>query len=86
MAGVRQRFTGIADAGDWAGLTAVEVHPRHRRRGLGRAITATLAALAADRGIAGLYLQVEDANAPARAMYSAVGFTDHHGYHYRITR
>jgi N-acetylglutamate synthase len=76
----------VAAAGDWAGLTAVEVHPRHRRRGLGRAITATLAALAADRGIAGLYLQVEDANAPARAMYSAVGFTDHHGYHYRITR
>jgi ribosomal protein S18 acetylase RimI-like enzyme len=74
----------VAMAGDWAGLTAVEVHPRHRRRGLGGAITAALAAEAAARGADGLYLQVEDDNDAARALYRRVGFADHHGYHYRV--
>jgi len=74
----------VAVAGDWAGLTAVEVHPRHRRRGLGGAVTAALAAAAAARQVAGVYLQVEDDNAAARALYRRVGFADHHGYHYRV--
>jgi len=74
----------VAMAGDWAGLTAVEVHPRHRRRGLGGAITAALAAAAAARGAGGLYLQVEDDNDAARALYRRAGFADHHGYHYRV--
>ena len=74
----------VAAAGDWAGLTAVEVHPRHRGRGFARAITAALARSAASRGVTGLYLQVEDDNTAARALYATAGFTDHHGYHYRI--
>jgi N-acetylglutamate synthase len=74
----------VAVAGDWAGLTAVEVHPQHRRRGLGGAVTAALAAAAAARGVAGLYLQVEDDNGGARALYRRAGFADHHGYRYRI--
>ena len=74
----------VAMAGDWAGLTAVEVHPRHRRRGLGGAITAALAAVAAARGACGLYQQVEDDNGAARALYQRIGFADHHGYHYRV--
>ena len=74
----------VAVAGRWAGLTAVEVDPRHRRRGLGGAITAALAAAAAARGAGGLYLQVEDDNDAARALYRRVGFTDHHGYRYRV--
>jgi N-acetylglutamate synthase len=74
----------VAAAGGWAGLTAVEVHPQHRRRGLGRAITAALAAAAVSRGVTGLYLQVENDNGAARALYRRAGFTDHHEYHYRI--
>ncbi len=60
------------------------MHPAHRRRGLAMAITAALAAAAAARGATGIYLQVEDGNAPARALYRQAGFTDHHGYHYRV--
>ena len=74
----------VAVAGGWAGLTAVEVDPAHRRRGLARAVTGALAAAAVQRGAAGLYLQVEDENRAARALYRRVGFADHHGYHYRV--
>jgi len=74
----------MAAAAGWAGLAAVEVAPAHRRLGLARVIIGTLAALAVERGIPGLYLQVEDDNAPARSLYYRAGFDDHHGYHYRI--
>jgi ribosomal protein S18 acetylase RimI-like enzyme len=74
----------VAAARDWAGLTSVEVSPRHRRRGLGRAITGALGAAAAARGVAGLYLQVEDDNPAAHSLYSGMGFADHHAYHYRV--
>lgn len=74
----------VAAAGDWAGLTAIEVDPRHRRRGLGAAVTVALTAAAAARCIGRVYLQVADENAAARALYRRLGFTDHHGYHYRV--
>ena len=68
----------------WAGLTAIEVDPGHRRRGLATAVTAALAAHAAARGATGLYLQVEEGNAGARTLYQRTGFTGHHDYHYRV--
>ncbi len=74
----------VAAAAGWAGLTAIEVDPRYRRRGLGAAVTAALAAAAASQGVTRLYLQVEDDNAAALALYRKIGFTDHHGYHYRV--
>jgi GNAT superfamily N-acetyltransferase len=74
----------VAAGGDWAGLTAIETDPGHRRRGLATAVTATLAAAAARRGLTGLYLQVEEQNATAQALYHRLGFTDHHRYHYRV--
>jgi ribosomal protein S18 acetylase RimI-like enzyme len=74
----------VAVAAGWAGLTAIEVHPEHRRRGLATAVTAALAARAAEHGAVGLYLQVEQDNTAARALYRRAGFTDHHGYHYRV--
>jgi N-acetylglutamate synthase len=74
----------VAVARNWAGLTAVQVHPRYRRRGLARAVTAALAAAAAQRRVDGLYLQVDDENTAARALYLGLGFTDHHRYQYRV--
>jgi N-acetylglutamate synthase len=74
----------IAEAGGWAGYTAVEVSPAHRRRGLASAITWALAQHAASRVTGGYYLQVEERNTGARTLYERAGFTDHHGYHYRI--
>jgi N-acetylglutamate synthase len=74
----------VAVADGWGGLTAVEVHPGHRRAGLATAITAALARTAAGHGAARLYLQVAEGNHAARALYARSGFTDHHGYHYRV--
>jgi ribosomal protein S18 acetylase RimI-like enzyme len=74
----------VAAGAGWAGLTAIEVAPGHRRRGLATAITAALAAQAAAHGAGHLYLQVEDDNEPARTLYHRLGFTAHHDYHYRI--
>ena len=57
---------------------------RQRRRGWGRRITKALAAWAVDQGAVGVCLQVEAHNAPARALYDAVGLkTELYRYHYR---
>jgi len=42
------------------------------------------AAAAAAQGAASLYLQVAAGNQAARALYARAGFTEHHGYHYRV--
>jgi len=60
------------------------VPPGHRRAGLATAITVALADAAAGQGAARLYLQVEEDNTPAIALYARCGFSGHHGHHYRI--
>lgn len=74
----------LSVAEGWAGLTAVEVHPGHRRRGLGTAITAAACREAELRGVPRVFLQVETGNNPARALYERLGFRYVHRYHYRI--
>lgn len=66
----------------WLGITAVEVHPSHRRRGLATQVLAALAGWARDHGADRAYLQVELTNDVAAAMYRRVGFRDHHTYAY----
>lgn len=74
----------LALAGSWAGLNAIKVDPRYRRRGLATALTTALVGEAGTRSAHNVYLQVEDDNAPARTLYRRLGFADHHGYHYRV--
>jgi ribosomal protein S18 acetylase RimI-like enzyme len=74
----------VAVSSDWAGLTTIEVDPAHRRQGLAIAVTIALASAARAEGVSQLYLQVEDDNVAARALYQRIGFADHHGYHYRL--
>lgn len=70
--------------GGWAGVTAVEVAPEHRRRGLARALLAAVAAWAHGRGAASCYLQTAESNLPARRLYTAAGFVPHHRYDYLV--
>ncbi|WP_406285981.1 GNAT family N-acetyltransferase [Embleya sp. NBC_00896] len=69
--------------GRYAGFAALEVDPAHRRHGIARAIMRVLTDRALERGAVTGWLQVESDNEPARALYDALGFTDHHRYHYR---
>jgi N-acetylglutamate synthase len=83
--GGRTVATGrLSLAGGWGGITAIEVDPAWRRSGLGTAVTAGLAARAADRGAQRIFLQVEEDNTAARALYARCGFADRHRYQYRI--
>jgi GNAT superfamily N-acetyltransferase len=74
----------LSVAGGWAGITAVEVSPAHRRQGLGTLITRAARAEAARQDVARVFLQVETANAAALALYEQCGFRYSHRYHYRI--
>jgi len=70
--------------GEWLGITAVEVAPDHRRRGLARRVLAGLVAAARERHDAKrVYLQVESTNQPAVSLYLSAGFWHHHDYRYR---
>ncbi|WP_330307124.1 MULTISPECIES: GNAT family N-acetyltransferase [unclassified Streptomyces] len=68
--------------GRWAGFAAVEVDPAHRRRGLATTVMAALARRALDEGASAGWLQVEEDNTGARALYAEMGFWAHHAYHH----
>jgi len=72
----------IADG--WAGITAVEVNPGHRRGGIGTALTLAVCAEAASRAARNVFLQVETGNTAALALYERCGFRYSHRYHYRV--
>jgi N-acetylglutamate synthase len=74
----------VSVAAGWAGITAVDVDPRYRRRGLGTTMTRVLAAEAARQGARRVFLQVEEDNLVARALYARCGFAGMHRYHYRV--
>ena len=74
----------LSVAGEWAGITAVEVPAARRRQGLGTLITRAACAEAAAHGVDRVFLQVETGNAAALALYERIGFRYSHRYHYRI--
>ena len=88
-------FAALVDDGGLAALGYAAHHdglicyqslatdPARRRRGYARRIIASLAGWAADRGATGACLEVEAGNAPARALYAALGFEELYRYHYR---
>lgn len=80
-------LTAAGDSGTgepWLGVTAVEVDPAARRRGLGGVILGGLASWASGHGAGCCYLQVAADNAPALALYARHGFAFHHTYQYRL--
>ncbi|MFJ9107287.1 GNAT family N-acetyltransferase [Streptomyces sp. NPDC102283] len=68
--------------GRWAGFMAVEVAPELRRRGLAGTVMAALARRALEEGASAAWLQVEEDNEGARALYDGMGFATHHSYHH----
>jgi len=73
----------VAD-GSWVGLFEIGTLPHRRRNGLATAVAGRLLAWGAGQGARAAYLQVMDANAPARALYSRLGFEEAYRYWYRV--
>lgn len=69
--------------GDLAGIFAMRTVPWLRGRRLAARVLLRLARWAADEGARQLYLQVEDDNAAALALYRRLGFARAYGYRYR---
>jgi len=68
----------------WASVHGMRTAPAFRRRGLARSVLVALAGAALERGIDRLFLQVEEGNAPGRALYDLAGF--HIAWRYRYWR
>jgi GNAT superfamily N-acetyltransferase len=68
--------------GRWAGLSAVEVVPEARRRGLAIQVSAAVLRWAGIHGARQVYLQTEIRNDPAVRLYRSLGFAVHHDYRY----
>ena len=71
-------------SGDWALILCMSTRPGFRRQGHAARILAALAQWADETGRGrNLFLQVEDGNAPAMALYHLAGFQAAHTYYYR---
>jgi GNAT superfamily N-acetyltransferase len=83
LAITRGAVSNAPDGRRWLGLTAVEVAPEARRRGLASHAMAGVARWARQHGATDVYAQVVERNTVALAMYQRLGFSEHHRYHYR---
>lgn len=69
----------VSQWGQWAVISSVEVVPKLRGAGWGRAMTRALVAAVESRFVA---LQVGEENTVARSLYAKEGFVEHHSYAY----
>ena len=60
-------------SGGWCGVHGMRTLPAHRGRGLAGAVLSALAGQARERGVQRCFLQVEEGNARARALYARQG-------------
>ncbi|MEV4664657.1 GNAT family N-acetyltransferase [Micromonospora echinofusca] len=70
----------VTGPGRWLGLSLIEVLPEARRQGLAGRIIRALVDWGAAAGASRAFLQVEQRNTPAVALYRSLGFTTHHTY------
>jgi GNAT superfamily N-acetyltransferase len=84
VAGITAGAVRAAIVGELLHISRLAVRPEHRRRGLARELMAASGPWAAERGATECVLQVAVGNAPALALYEALGFREHHRYRYWV--
>lgn len=70
----------VTGAGRYFGIFLLEVVPAARRQGLARHVIGRLADWASQLGATAAFLQVEQHNSAAVALYERLGFSTHHHY------
>lgn len=78
----RGAVTSAPDGTRWLGLSALHVIPAARGRGHARAVCGGLLAWGAERGADRAYVQVLADNAAAIALFTSMGFAEHHRCRY----
>jgi ribosomal protein S18 acetylase RimI-like enzyme len=73
----------IDTATGYAGIAALATAETARRRGLSRVVLRDLLSFAADLGAKDTYLEVEEGNTAALALYGSLGYATVHRYHCR---
>jgi GNAT superfamily N-acetyltransferase len=74
----------VTGEGRWLGLASIEVLPEARRQGLAGRVIRSLVDWGRAEGATRAFLQVEQRNTPAVALYRGLGFTTHHTYLTRV--
>jgi arginase family enzyme/GNAT superfamily N-acetyltransferase len=74
-----------ADTG-WAGVFAMATRPGLRGQGIATGVLGAGARWAVRQGASRMYLQVEEDNHAALAVYERAGFSRSYGYHYRVAQ
>jgi GNAT superfamily N-acetyltransferase len=79
--GATQAVGVMSFGAEWAGIHGMRTAPAQRGKGYASAILAAMGRVARARGVAKVFLQVEEPN-PARRIYRAAGFASIWRYHY----
>lgn len=86
VAVTRATITASDDGRRWLGYSAVEVAPEYRRRGYGTRLGHAVLAWGATQGADHAYLQVRASNQAGIALYTKLGFVEHHRHRYARLR
>lgn len=80
---IRATGLGILDR-DYVGVYAIHVDPLLRRRGIASQIVSLILSEGKKQGAKRAYLQVVSDNAPAKALYRRLGFSEMYRYYFRV--